>query len=73
VWVVTLKTTGFVSLGSMLGAVAFPMSAWILGTTNPYVVPVGAALAAFILFTHRTNLRRLLAGTEHRFGRRQEG
>jgi glycerol-3-phosphate acyltransferase PlsY len=36
------------------------------------VVPVGALLAAFILFTHRANLARLLAGTENRFGRRGE-
>ena len=72
IWVIVLKVSGFVSLGSMLGAVAFPISAWILGTTNPYIVPVGGVLAAFIVFTHRTNIRRLLAGTEHRFGRARE-
>lgn len=68
-WAAIVRFTGYVSLGSMVGAVAFPVSAWILGTANPYVVPVGAALAAFILFTHRSNISRLRAGTEHRFGR----
>lgn len=72
IWLVVLKATGYVSLGSILGAVAFPMTAAALGTTNPYVVPVGCVLAAFILFTHRTNIRRLLAGTENRFGRQAE-
>lgn len=72
VWVTVLKATGFVSLASMLGAVAFPFAALALGAANPYVVPVGAGLAAFILYTHRANIRRLLTGTEHRFGRRRE-
>jgi len=71
-WVVILKATGYVSLASMVGAVVFPIGAAIAGTTNPYVVPVGAALAVFIVFTHRANIGRLLAGTENRFGRRAE-
>lgn len=72
IWIVVLKATGYVSLGSILGAVAFPITAAALGTTNPYVVPVGCLLAAFILFTHRTNIQRLRAGTENRFGRGRE-
>jgi glycerol-3-phosphate acyltransferase PlsY len=72
VWAAVVKLTGYVSLGSMLGAVAFPLAAWIIGVANPWVIPVGAALAAFIVFTHRSNVARLLAGTEHRFGRRRE-
>lgn len=72
IWALVVKTTGFVSLGSMLGALAFPISAWVVGAENPYVVPVGGVLAAFIVFTHRSNIRRLLAGTEHRFGHRRD-
>jgi glycerol-3-phosphate acyltransferase PlsY len=68
VWAAAVKMTGYVSLGSMLGAVVFPIAAWALGASNPWVVPIGALLAAFILFTHRNNVTRLLAGTEHRFG-----
>lgn len=70
VWVALLKGTGFVSVASMGGAVAFPLAALMVGTENPYVVPVGTGLAGFILLTHRGNIRRLLAGTENRFGRR---
>lgn len=72
VWATVVKVTGYVSLGSMLGALVFPIGAWIVGGSNPWVVPVGTLLAAFIVFTHRANLTRLLAGTEHRFGRRRE-
>lgn len=72
IWVTVLKASGYVSLASMLGAVSFPVSAALLGTANPYVVPVGVALAVLILLTHRANIGRLLAGTEHRFGRHRE-
>ena len=70
-WVVVVKVSGYVSLASMTGAVAFPLLAWWFGASNPYVVPVGAVLAAFILFTHRANIGRLLTGTENRFGHRR--
>jgi len=71
VWAGVVKLTGYVSLASILGAVVFPLAAWIIGVANPWVVPVGTLLAAFIVFTHRTNLARLFAGTENRFGRRR--
>jgi glycerol-3-phosphate acyltransferase PlsY len=72
IWLVVLKATGYVSLGSMLGAAAFPVAVATLGSANPWVLPVGCVLAAFIVFTHRTNIARLLAGTESRFGQRRE-
>lgn len=69
-WAALLRSTGYMSLASITAAVAFPVAAWALGTPNPYVVPVGGLIAAFIVFTHRANIGRLLAGTENRFGKR---
>jgi len=71
IWTALLKLTGYVSLASMAAALAFPMLAWWIGTSNPHVASVGAGLALFILFTHRANIGRLLAGTESRFGHRR--
>lgn len=71
VWILTLAITGFVSLGSILGALAFPIAAWFLAPGEPYVLGVGVILAAFIVFNHRHNIRRLAAGTENRFGSRR--
>ena len=70
VWVVVLATTGFVSLASMLGAVTFPIAIRLLSPTSVYVFWAGVVLAAFILFTHRANIGRLLTGRENRFGQR---
>jgi glycerol-3-phosphate acyltransferase PlsY len=73
VWAALVKLTGYVSLGSMVAAVAFAASLPLLEPGAPRST-IGAAVAVcgFILFTHRTNIRRLLAGTESRFGRRDQ-
>ena len=71
VWVVVVKLTGYVSLGSILGAAGAgpPRS----GSCYPDRRAAGAGrlpwLAAMIVVLHRANIRRLLNGTEHRFGR----
>lgn len=70
VWAAVVKLSGYVSLGSIIGAGLFPLSVWFLGNPNPFMFPVSLGLAAFILFNHRSNLGRLKAGTEHRFGHR---
>ncbi len=70
VWGVLVWSTGYVSVGSMAGALAFPLAAWLLQPGDHYVILGGLLLAAFIVFNHRGNIRRLLAGREARFGHR---
>ncbi len=73
VWVLTLALTGYVSLASMLGAVAFPIAARITVPDDPYTFGIGLLLAVFIVVTHRSNIRRLASGTENRFRRAGQG
>ena len=61
--------TRYVSLGSLAATVALPPIAWLTGAPSVVVI-VAAATASLIVFRHRGNLRRLLAGTERRMGRR---
>ncbi len=70
VWILVLLATGFVSLASILGAVTFPIAVHLLLPERPFILWVGVALAVFIIYTHRSNIGRLLSGTENRFGRR---
>jgi acyl phosphate:glycerol-3-phosphate acyltransferase len=70
IWLVLVRTTGYVSLGSMLGAVALPIGLYVLHPDRRELVLPSVALAALIVFLHRANIRRLLNGTENRFGRR---
>ena len=70
VWLVALKTTGYVSVASMLGALSFPIAVRVIMPASIYLFWVGVVLVVFIIYTHRTNVGRLLAGTENRFGRK---
>ncbi len=63
--------TGYVSLGSLAAAVALPILLWFDVGRTP-VFWSSLATAAFVFWTHRANIRRLRAGTEHRFGTRKE-
>jgi acyl phosphate:glycerol-3-phosphate acyltransferase len=66
VWVVTFYATRYVSLASILAALAVPAAAWALG--QPLIVLlVATAVGLFVVFRHRANLVRLCKGTEHRF------
>lgn len=72
VWVLVVWLTGYVSLGSILAALSFPPADWLLhpARRSALTVTFDVALAAFIIWKHRQNIQRLLAGTENRFGKR---
>jgi glycerol-3-phosphate acyltransferase PlsY len=69
IWITLVAATGYVSLASIAAAAALPLL--VLATGAPAAVLVlSALLAAFVIFGHRANIRRLLRGEEHRFRRR---
>jgi glycerol-3-phosphate acyltransferase PlsY len=69
VWVVTFYATRYVSLCSILAAVAVPLASWFRG--NPvYLNVVVTALGLFVIIRHRENIKRLLAGTENKFAKK---
>ncbi len=73
VGLIVVWLTRYVSLGSMIGAVVTALAAVVFFERGdiqlPYLVYylIGAAL---VLFTHRENIARLMAGTENRLGKR---
>lgn len=71
VWAVIVFGTGYVSLGSIVAASLLPLAVWVLNPGARELLPVIALVAAGIVWLHRANIRRLLAGTENRFGRRR--
>ena len=70
-WVLVLKLSGYVSLASIAGAAIFPLAVYLLERPDrPEVLWLDALVAVAIIWFHRANIRRLLNGTESRFGRR---
>jgi glycerol-3-phosphate acyltransferase PlsY len=64
--------TGYMSMGSIAAALTFPAFVWItVGTSSP-LFATSFVVCLFIVWTHRSNLGRLRAGTEQRLFRKIE-
>jgi acyl phosphate:glycerol-3-phosphate acyltransferase len=70
VWALVLVTTGYVGLATILATFSFPI---YLATANrdelfdPSMLPLfvfGVVMSGFVCFTHRSNIARMLSGTE---------
>ncbi len=70
IWGICLWLTGYVSLSSIIAVLSVPLSIALLQPHSPYVFWASVALVALIIFAHRRNIGRLIAGTENRFGTR---
>jgi glycerol-3-phosphate acyltransferase PlsY len=73
VFVVVVAWTGYISLGSIIGAATFPLAVWLL-LQPPAPIWIAAIMAsAFIIYKHSSNIERLRQGREHvfRFGAHQ--
>ena len=69
VFAVVLLTSGYVSLGSLIGATLLPVLIVVtLGSRSP-VFAISVVVALFVYWTHRANIGRLRRGEEHRFGK----
>jgi glycerol-3-phosphate acyltransferase PlsY len=76
IFVVVVGITRFVSLGSIVGAISFPIAAYLLsdstGNGDKLISPMALAYisvtSALVILKHHQNIRRLLAGTESKFG-----
>ena len=69
VFVFALWVTRYVSVGSISGAVALPVTVWIMTPDNLSLGIVTTALGAMAVYKHKSNIQRLMAGTENRLGR----
>jgi glycerol-3-phosphate acyltransferase PlsY len=70
VFVATVAATRFVSLGSLVSAASLPLALLALQGPRAPLLPVALVVAAFVFWTHRTNIGRLRRGEESRLGRK---
>lgn len=67
VWTTLFIATRYSSIASLASCVLMPVFAFLFGAPPPVLVFLSAAGLAVAVF-HRKNVRRLLSGTENRFG-----
>jgi glycerol-3-phosphate acyltransferase PlsY len=67
VWILVVVLTGFVGLATMLAVAGFPIYL-IVASDAPSTayLAFGIAMVLFVCYTHRSNIERMLAGTENR-------
>ena len=65
VWLVIVMITKYVSLGSCIAAALVPVLAYVWGYPVPYTA-FGVLAAAFIIIRHKSNIVRLMNGTENK-------
>jgi glycerol-3-phosphate acyltransferase PlsY len=66
-FLLTLAATRYVSLGSLVGAVSLAALAFVFGSSGS-VAWAATLTAGLVVLRHRSNLRRLWSGAEHRAG-----
>lgn len=67
VWLIVVMITGFVGLATMLAVASFPPYVLLSGAEHAAPLFVfGCAMLVFVCYTHRTNIARMRAGSEHR-------
>ena len=65
-WLLVLVVTGWVGLATMLAALCLIPAFYFLEAT-PAQMAFAVVLALFVIFTHRSNIRNMMNGTEYRF------
>lgn len=75
-WVIIFYTTRYVSLASIIATAVLPFAVfgleWWTGNNRSLVLYVIIGLSTIVILRHRSNLLRLLRGTEQRFERHED-
>lgn len=73
VFLIVVALTRYVSLGSILAAITFPVASLIAKRAIFPNVLGGVIVAAFVVYLHRANIVRLAKGEESKLGNKRKG
>ena len=72
VFILAIAVTRYASVGSIAAAIALPATVWVMTPHNLFLGIVTTALGVLAIYKHKSNVQRLMAGTENRFGKKKE-
>lgn len=72
VFILAVVLTRYISVGSIVGAITLPAAVWVMTPDNILLGVVTTALGVLAIYKHKSNIQRLMAGTENRFGKKKE-
>lgn len=72
-WLIVFLLFRYVSLGSLVIALFFPVFMFIFHPNNPPYLVFSLLAAALVIVRHRSNIQRLITGTELRLGQEEKG
>lgn len=69
-FLIVVAITRYVSLGSIVAAALFPIAFYYMQPQHgtPLILAMISGVSALIIWKHRENIRRLIAGNENKFG-----
>lgn len=70
IWLLVVGITRYVSVGSLTAVISIPVLMLAFHLERPYLL-VGVFIAAFAVYKHIPNIKRLAAGTEPKIGRKK--
>lgn len=73
IFAAVVGVTRYVSLGSLLAALTLPVATLLARGVRAPVFVASAVVCAFVFWTHRANIGRLVQGRERRLGRHVAG
>lgn len=71
-WLACMVISRYVSLSSILASMVVAVMVWVQGDTGWVVNTALTLMSLLVIWLHRANIRRLLNGTESRFGKKKE-
>ena len=67
-FIIIVKISKYVSLGSIIASIAYPICVGLVGTGRMEAVVICSVITLILIFKHRGNIQRLIAGTENKLG-----
>ncbi len=66
IWLAVLFISGYVSLASIIVALAYPIAVFVFYSLDPYKLLFAIIIAILAVYRHKSNFGRLIHGQEHR-------